>query len=73
MPAQTKTIVPKPKPQTDKKKRASSSTPKSSSVNDDYDAAVAVNKELTYGLINQQPKKMKFPQVEEEADERASI
>jgi len=73
MPAQTRTNVPKEKKQTDKKKPASSSTPKSSSVNDEYNAAVAVNKELTAGLINQKPKKMNFDHLEEEADERASI
>jgi hypothetical protein len=42
--------------------RAVSTTPKSS-VNDEYNAAVAVNKELTAGLLGQQPKKMKFVQV----------
>jgi hypothetical protein len=75
MPAQHRTSVPKSKqPSTrSQQSRAASATPKSSSINDDYDATVAVNKELTAGLINQQPAKMKFPQVEEDMDERVSI
>jgi hypothetical protein len=71
MPAQTKNNVPKEKKQKTSH-QSSAATPKSS-INDEYNAAVAVNKELTAGLINQKPKKMNFAHLEEEADERASI
>jgi len=52
--------------------QSSAATPKSS-INDEYNTTVAINKELTAGLINQKPKKMNFTHLDEEADERASI
>lgn len=48
-------------------------TPRSSSVNEDYHATVAYNKELTEQLIGQKTKKMQFVQVEEDVGEIASI
>jgi hypothetical protein len=74
MPVQPKTSVSKNKQSTrSHQSRAASTTPKSSSINDGYDATVTVNKELTAELINQHPNKMKFLPVEEYVDERVSI